>query len=150
MTPSSSLAIDRVLLGDLDEVPGVGGRILKVPANPLDAAHVAPDRRRPELVVAEAVVEVVVGIDHRGDRLVRDPAQLGQDLAGMADRAPSVDDHRAVVGQDRPDLLVHEAIAAGEDPLANLKPMTAAGAHQVHLLRTGRPGGPAGWHPSAR
>ena len=58
------------------------------------------------------MVEVVVGVDHRGDRPSGQRAQVGQDLPGVTNGAAGVDDHRAVVGQDRPDLLVEEAIAA--------------------------------------
>ena len=52
----------------------------------------------------------------------RQGPQVVEDLARLAGGAPGVDDDRTVVGQDDADVLLEEAVAPDEDPVADLRP----------------------------
>jgi len=87
-----------------------------------DAAILAPDRRRPEDVIAEGMVEMPVGVDDRSDREGRDLAQVRQDLATLDMGGASVDDECLSLAEDDPDVLVVERVAADEHAIADLDP----------------------------
>ena len=75
----------------------------------LAALLVAPDRRRPEHVVAERVIRVPVGVDNDADRVGGQLAQVVEDLAPLIVAAPGVDDERLVMAEYDADLLVENA-----------------------------------------
>jgi hypothetical protein len=87
-----------------------------------DAALVAPDRRRPERVVAEAVVAVAVGVDDDTDRQRRQRPQVIADLLSLAMADPGIDDQRRLVAEDDADVLVIELVARHEDAVADFGP----------------------------
>jgi hypothetical protein len=91
------------------------------------APLVPPDRGRPEVVVAEDVVGVPVGVDDQADRERRQACDVGNQLLGVAGRRARVDDEGLAVAEHHPDLLVVEAVATGEDPVAHLQPVLADG-----------------------
>ena len=73
-----------------------------------DAAVVAPDRRRPEDVVAEGVVEMAVGVDDDLHRRRRQRPQVVDDLARLDVGRPRVDQEDVVAAEHDPDVLVVE------------------------------------------
>ena len=97
--------------------PGLAG-----PLDERDAAIVAPDRRWPEDVVPEGMVEVPVRVDDDRDRSRRQLADMGLDLAGLDVGGPGVDDERLAITQDDPDVLVVELVAADEEAVTDLDP----------------------------
>ena len=100
---------------------------LAVPLHERHAALVAPDRGRPEDVVAVGVVEVAVRVDDDRHRRRGQLAQVGQDLARLDVGRAGVDDHDAVAAQDDPDVLVEERIPTHEHAIADLDPASHAG-----------------------
>ena len=93
----------------------------------------SPDRRGPEGGIAEAVVVVGVGVHHR-PRMRGHRAHRGDQLGGLAEVRPGVDDEAGPLAQDQPAVEVQVGVAADEHPVGHLLP---AGAHQQ--IRIGRP-----------
>ena len=97
------------------------------------AAARAPDGRRPERGVAEAVVVVGVGVDHR-PRMRGHRADGGDQVGRLAEVRAGVDDEAGAVAEDEPAVEVQLAVPADEHAVGDLLP---AGAHQQ--IRIGRP-----------
>ena len=76
------------------------------------AAARAPDRRRPERGVAEAVVVVGVGVDHR-PRMRGHRADGGDQVGRLAEVRAGVDDEAGAVAEDQPAVEVQLARAGG-------------------------------------
>ena len=91
------------------------------------AALVAPDDRRPEGRIAEAVVAVAVGVDDDADPGRTQLAEVVEDLPRLDERGPGIDDEGRAAAEHRHDVLVVEAVAAHEDAVADLGPH---GAHR--------------------
>ena len=92
------------------------------PLDERDAAFVAPDRRRPEDVVAEGMVEVAVRVDDDRHRRRSQRPQVVGDLARLDMGRPRVDQQHVVAAQHDPDVLIVELVAADEHPVADLGP----------------------------
>ncbi len=107
-------------LRGLERDPGPSD--LTGPGHERDASVVAPDRCRPEDVVAEGMVEMSVRVDDRRDREGRELAQVREDLATLDVGGPGVDDERLPVAEDDSDVLVEERVPADEHAVADLDP----------------------------
>src|SRR5205085_12081046 len=101
-------------------------RLAGLPEEP-ERTLLAPDRRRTEAAVAEAVVVVRVRVDHDPDGQRRERADVGQDLVALRVGDPRVDDQGLVPPEHEADLLVVEAIAADQDAVGDLRPRVAHG-----------------------
>jgi hypothetical protein len=88
---------------------------------------VSPDRRRPEDVIAEGVVEVAMGVHDDGHRLRGQLAQVVRDLARLDVGRAGVDQQDIVAAKDDPDVLVVELVSTHEDAVADLCPDCHAG-----------------------
>ena len=115
-----------------DDLGKVGGdlRHLRGDPSPADvagpfeerpAADMAPDRRRPEDVVAEGVVEMAVGVDDDVHRRRGQRPQVVGDLARLDVGRPRVDQQDVVAPEHDPDVLVVELVATHEHPIADLE-----------------------------
>jgi len=113
----------RVLLGDHRL------RLVGVVAQDRHAVCVAPDRGRPEHRVPERVVRVPVGVDDERHRVLRQLSQVLEDLAALARGEARVDHEDVRPAEDHADLLVVEAIALREDPVADLDPGSRSLGH---------------------
>ncbi len=67
--------------------------------------------------VAEGVVEVVVGVHQADHRPRREPAQVGEHLAGRLGRGVGVDDQQAGLALDHGDVDVVPLVARHPDPV---------------------------------
>src|SRR5215212_2815062 len=63
-----------------------------------------------------------VRVDDHGHRVGRELADVREDLAALPMGETGVDDEGLAIAQDDADLLVEEAIPAGEDAIADLDP----------------------------
>jgi hypothetical protein len=72
------------------------------------------------------VVEVGVGVEHDVGQRAH-VAQVVEQLAGLHERGPRVDDEDPVAADDRADRLVEEGESADEDAVGDLAP----GVHVV-------------------
>ena len=97
------------------------------PGHERHASLVAPDRGRPEDVVAVGVVEVAVRVDDDRDRVGGQLAQVGQDLARLDVRRAGVDHQDLAPGEDDADVLVEEGVAPHEHAIADLDPASHPG-----------------------
>ena len=77
---------------------------------------VAPDRRRPEDVVAEGVVEMAVGVDDDRDRRRGQLAQVVEDLARLDVGRAGVDHQDLVAARARPRCSGRRTRSAGRRP----------------------------------
>ena len=99
------------------------------------ATDVTPDRRRPEDVVAEGVVEMAVGVDHDGHGRRGQRPQVVHDLARLDVGRPRVDQQDIVAAEHDPDVLVVELVATHEHAIADLGPLS----HGLHgMWRAGQ------------
>ena len=91
------------------------------------AALVAPDGGRAQGGVAEAVVEVGVGVDHLAARQRGQGTQVGQEPGRLGGEAAGVDHQHLVVAHDRAHVQVEAAVAPAVDAVADLLPAARSG-----------------------
>jgi len=84
----------------------------------------APDLGRREDAIAEAVVEMVVGVDDPQGS-VGDPPDLVHQFAALSLGAARVHDQRIALPDDQADRDVEVRVAADEDAVGNLAPHPA-------------------------
>jgi hypothetical protein len=84
---------------------------------------VAPDLRRPEDVIAEAVIGVAVGVDHDPDGEGSDRREVRDDLGCLSVADPRVDEKGARIAEHDPDILIVEGVSPDIDAVADFRPI---------------------------